>query len=199
VRDNRALYILQKILAYNEESITSILAVDKEFGWTSNFSDFHDKYVKDDIPLHYGRQGKRFVGYVKRRNVNKSANLIDSWKVMIPKAGSDGGQRIPDVVLGRPFIVPSPSVCTQTYLFFYVQNQTAAKSVESYLTTRLFRFLVSLRKITQDATRSTYTWVPMQSWEHEWTDEMLYKKYGLTKDEIAFIESMIRPMELNND
>ena len=199
VRDNRALYILQKILAYNEESITSILAVDKEFGWTSNFSDFHDKYVKDDIPLHYGRQGKRLVGYVKRRNVNKSVHLIDSWKVMIPKAGSDGGQRIPDVVLGRPFIVPSPSVCTQTYLFFYVQNQTAAKSVESYLTTRLFRFLVSLRKITQDATRSTYTWVPMQSWEHEWTDEMLYKKYGLTKDEIAFIESMIRPMELNND
>jgi site-specific DNA-methyltransferase (adenine-specific) len=57
------------------------------------------------------------------------------------------------------------------------------------------RFLVSLRKITQHATRSTYTWVPQQTWDRAWTDEELYKKYGLTEDEISFIESMIRPME----
>ena len=58
----------------------------------------------------------------------------------------------------------------------------------------MFRFLVSLRKITQHALRSTYSWVPQQSWDKNWTDEMLYEKYGITKSEIAFIESMIRPM-----
>jgi site-specific DNA-methyltransferase (adenine-specific) len=118
---------------------------------------------------------------------------------MIPKAGSDGGQRIPDVVLGKPFIASSPSVCTQTYLFFYVENEIAAKSVQSYLQTRFFRFLVSLRKNTQDATRSTYTWVPVQDWTRNWSDKDLYKKYGLTNDDIAFIESMIKPMELDNE
>jgi site-specific DNA-methyltransferase (adenine-specific) len=51
------------------------------------------------------------------------------------------------------------------------------------------------RKITQDALRSTYTWVPLQSWDRTWTDEILYKKYGITKDESAFIDSMIRPMD----
>jgi site-specific DNA-methyltransferase (adenine-specific) len=73
-------------------------------------------------------------------------------------------------------------------------SEVEAKSVQSYSRTRLFRFLVSLRKITQHALRSTYSWVPQQTWNREWTDEMLYKKYGITSDEAAFINTMIRPM-----
>jgi len=57
------------------------------------------------------------------------------------------------------------------------------------------RFLVSLRKITQHTTRESYVWVPQQKWNRKWTDEALYKKYNLTRDDIAFIESRIRPME----
>jgi site-specific DNA-methyltransferase (adenine-specific) len=56
---------------------------------------------------------------------------------------------------------------------------------------------VSLRKFTQDATKSTYTWVPIQEWNQQWSDEKLYSKYGLTIEEIDFIESMIRPMDLS--
>ena len=65
----------------------------------------------------------------------------------------------------------------------------------SYIRTKFFRFLVSLRKISQDATQSVYSFVPMQDFSKPWTDAELYKKYKLTKDEIAFIESMIKPME----
>ena len=53
-------------------------------------------------------------------------------------------------------------------------------------------------KITQDATHSTYSWAPMQSWNRNWTDSELYAKYGLTDDEVSFVESMIRPMELSD-
>lgn len=49
------------------------------------------------------------------------------------------------------------------------------------------------------ATRSTYTWVPQQAWDRIWSDEELYKKYKLTADEVAFIESMVRPMEAVNE
>jgi site-specific DNA-methyltransferase (adenine-specific) len=42
--------------------------------------------------------------------------------------------------------------------------------------------------------KGVYRWVPRQNWNQNWTDEALYKKYGITKDEIAFINSMIRPM-----
>ena len=198
VRDSRALTILRKIRALGGASIIDILSVDKEFGWTSNFDGFHEKRKPNDVALYYNRKGKRLIGWIDRKDVNKSSHLIDTWKVMIPAAYGERGTR-PAIVLGPSLIAGSPSVCTQTFLFFCVGSEEEAKSLNSYLRTRLFRFLVSLRKITQHATRSTYTWVPQQAWNHIWTDEELYKKYGLTKDDIAFIESRIRPLKAKDE
>lgn len=198
VRDIRALKILRKVLRAGAPSITAILSADKEFGWTSNFEGFHEKKGPNDIALHYNRKGKRLIGWINRRNVDKSPHLIDTWKVMIPKAYGERGTR-PATVLGPSLVAEASSVCTQTYLFFYVSSKKKAQSLNSYLRTRFFRFLVSLRKITQDATRSTYTWVPQQAWDRTWTDEELYRKYSLTKEDIAFIESSIRPMEANDE
>tara|TARA_Y100000591_G_C21843611_1_gene707257 strand:- start:2583 stop:3437 length:855 start_codon:yes stop_codon:yes gene_type:complete len=198
VRNNESLKILDRVLNKEEDSITSILSVDKEFGWTSNYKDFSQSKRKGHVPLYYIRNGKRFVGYKNRKEVDKSADLIDCWKVLIPAAGSDGGQRIPDYVLGKSLIAGSPSVCTQSYLFFKLNTQDEAESMQSYLTTRFFRFLVSLRKITQHATKSTYTWVPMQTWDRVWTDEQLFDKYKLSKRQITHIENLISPVELND-
>jgi len=71
-------------------------------------------------------------------------------------------------------------------------------SLQSYYTTRFFRFLVSLRKITQHALHSTYAWVPMQTWNNTWGDEELYAKYGITHQEQAYIESQVRSMNLSD-
>lgn len=191
VRDSRGLGILKKVLAAKEPSITEILSADKEFGWTSNFDGFREKKRPDDIALYYFRKGKRLVGGIARKDVTKSAHLIDYWKVMTPAAYGERGAR-PAMVLGPSFIAEKPSVCTQTYLFFYVGSKKKAESLQSYLNTRFFRFLVSLRKITQHATRATYTWVPQQAWDRAWTDAELYKKYRLSKDDIAYIEASIR-------
>jgi site-specific DNA-methyltransferase (adenine-specific) len=198
VRDIRGLKILRKVLSLDETSITELLSVDKEFGWTSNFDGFHDKQRPRDVALHYNRRGKRLIGWIDRKAVAKSPHLIDTWKVMIPKAYGERGAR-PATVLGPSFIAAPPSVCTQTYLFFYLSSRKQANSLRSYLRTRFFRFLVSLRKITQDATRSTYTWVPQQPWDRTWTDEQLYKKYALTKEDIAFIESRVRPKDADDE
>lgn len=196
VRDSRSLDILRKVLAHNEASINTILARDKEFGWTSNFDGFHEKERSGDLPLYYIRTMKRTVGYIAREDVTKSEHLIDTWKLLVPKVGS-GRERERsgvDLVLGPSLIAPAPSVCTQSFLFFYVASCEEAESLQSYYKTRFFRFLVSLRKITQDATHSTYRWVPMQTWDRVWTDAALYEKYCITDGEQAFIESMIRPM-----
>ncbi|AXJ02491.1 Eco57I restriction-modification methylase [Cyclonatronum proteinivorum] len=205
VRDSISVTILDKILAQEEESIINILSVDKEFGWTSNFKDFQTKKIDGHIPLYYIVKGKRKLGWISREEVTKSVELIDTCKVMIPAAGSDGGKRIPDIVLGKPLIASKPSVCTQSYLFFYVDDMEKATNIEKYLKTKFLRFLVSLRKMTQHATRSTYTWVPLQNFTTEsdinWDapipkiDQQLYQKYGLNPEEIAFIEGMIKRME----
>jgi site-specific DNA-methyltransferase (adenine-specific) len=197
VRDGRAISILHKVLKHGEPSINTILARDKEFGWTSNFDGFHDQQRSGDLPIFYIRTMKRAVGYIARKEVIKSAQLIDTWKVLVPKA-YNGGDAIPHQILGKPLIAPSPSVCTQSFLFFYVGSQNAARALQSYYTTRLFRFLASLRKITQDATHSTYTWVPVQEWDRTWTDEQLYEKYQITAAEQSYIESQVRAMSLSN-
>ena len=198
VRDIRALKILRKVLKAGDPSIIELLSADKEFGWTSNFDGFHNKQGPNDVALHYNRKGTRLVGWINRKNVDKSSHLIDTWKVMVPAAYGERGTR-PATVLGPSFIADSPSVCTQTYLFFHVGSERKARSLNSYLRTRFFRFLVSLRKITQHATRSTYTWVPQQAWDRPWTDEALYQKYSLTKEDIAFIESTVRPMKAKDE
>lgn len=198
VRDVRAVSILQKILDRKETSINTILARDKEFGWTSNFDGFRETARSGDIPLYLIRKTKRSVGYIGRKEVTKSAHLIDTWKLFIPKAAYGSGA-VPNPILGKPLIAPSPSVCTQSFLFFHVSSRKAATSLQSYYTTRFFRFLVSLRKITQDATHSTYVWVPMQTWDRTWTDEVLFAKYGITQKEQAYIESQVRTMNLDDD
>lgn len=198
VRDSRALDILRKVQSKKEPSLMEILSVDKEFGWTSNFDGFHSQKKDGDVPIYYISKTKRSSAWIGRSAIEKSANLVDTWKVMVPQAYG-AGEGIPHQILGQPFVAPNPSVCTQTYLFVYINSKKAAESVESYMRTRFLRFLVSMRKITQHATRSTYTWVPQQAWDRVWTDAELYKKYNLSKDDIAFIESRIRAMGSGNE
>ncbi|GAA6123315.1 Eco57I restriction-modification methylase domain-containing protein [Bifidobacterium psychraerophilum] len=201
VRDARALPILRKVIAHGEPSVNTILARDKEFGWTSNFTGYHSTTKPGDVPLYYIKSMKRRTGYIAREEVTKSPELIDTWKLLVPEVGS-GRERERtgiDLVLGPSLMAPSPSVCTQSFLFFYADTETAIRSIRSYYATKFFRFLVSLRKITQHATHSTYQWVPLQPWDQEWTDADLYAKYDLTQDEIDCIESRIRPMELADE
>ena len=197
VRDPRAVQILQKVLSVGGESITGILTADTPFGLATNFEGLHPTKDKNDVAVHYVRKGKRSIGYLRRDSVTKNRDLVKRWKVLVPKAHG-GSQTMPSAVLGKPLVSRPPSACTQTFLAFTVGSKAEADSLESYYRTKFFRFLVSLRKMTQDALRSTYTWVPKQTWDRKWTDKELYKMYKLTKDEISFIESTIRPMDSND-
>ena len=94
--------------------------------------------------------------------------------------------------LSKPIIAEPGTACTETYLVAgHFDSETVAASHAKYLRTRFVRFLVSLRKPTQDAARGVYGFVPDLPLDQEWTDAKLYKRYGLTKDEIAFIESQV--------
>jgi len=195
VRDPRSIKILQKVITHTEQMMDTIVSNREPFKMESNFDAFHQSKKQGDITLYYAKKGKRDIGYVRRETITKNINLIDHWKLLVPKAGSDGGQKIPDSVLGKPWLSPPPSVCTGTFLAIPVNSEAEAHSLQSYYITKFFRFLVSLRKITQDAFSHMYAWVPVQTWDRKWTDEMLYEKYDLTEDEITFIESVIRPMQ----
>lgn len=194
VRDHRALGILERVQALREPTMDTLISADTPFGLATNFADYKDKPFRNSIALYRTDRGRRVIVHTARSGIKKNTHLIDSWKVLFPEAYGERGA-IPALVLGPSIIAPPSSACTQTYLVAGpLASERAATSLQSYGKTRLFRFLVSLRKITQHALRSTYSWVPLQNWNRDWTDEMLYKKYGITDEEITFITSMIRPM-----
>ena len=195
VRDTRAVSILQKIQLQEGASLSDLMSGDTPFGLATNFADFSEKPLKGGIKLHVSVNQKRVVGWIKDSIVTKNRHLIPVWKLFLPKAYGERGA-IPANVLGPGIVAGTGTVCTQTYIVCGpFSSEQEAISCDAYLRTRFARFLISLRKITQDLPRAAYSWLPQQKWDRKWTDAALNKKYKLTKEEVSFIEKMIRPME----
>jgi site-specific DNA-methyltransferase (adenine-specific) len=195
VRNPASLPILKKVMILGEKSFTEIMETNNAFGLGTNFTGFADrKSAEFDIQLHAIKGSKRVIGWISADHLPTGHTLVDQWKVLIPKSYGERGA-IPAQILGPLLIAPPRSASTQTYVLAKASSEQQAKSIASYVRTKFFRFLLSLRKITQHASKPVYAWVPQQSWDRLWTDAALYEKYGITPDEQSFIESMIRPME----
>ena len=135
-------------------------------------------------------------GFISKDNVSSNKSWIDKYKVFITKAYGERGD-FPYFIIGKPFLGMPNEICTETYLVAYVSDDREfCENIISYMRTKFFRFLVLQKKNTQNAPRNVYSFVPMQNFSESWSDEKLYKKYGLTNEEIGFIESLIKPMEL---
>ena len=192
IRYNQSISIMKKVLKFKEVSLGKYVSTSKPFGMRSNFSDFTSIQTEMHSVKLY-RFGEN--GYVAKKIIVKNENLIDRYKVLVSKA-SPGGDEYPHSIVSQPIVSEPNSVCTETYLVIKdVDSRTEAENLVSYIKTRFFRFMMSLVKNTQNISKASYTFVPLQDFSHPWTDEMLYHKYKLSSDEIAFIESMIRPME----
>lgn len=203
IRDERAAVILKKVLKKEEPSFENLLTGDTPFGLATNFKEFRlGEPGKSEVKVYASSNAGRRSGAMKRSLIAKNTHLIDAWKVLAPQAGpgNSGGHVLPDMVLGRPSIAEPNSVCTQTWIVAGpLKSKKQAEIVAHYLQTSFVRFLVSLRKISQHAMKGVYRWVPQQNWSQDWTDQALYKKYGITKDEVAFINSMIRSTDESDE
>ncbi|MDY2714216.1 MAG: Eco57I restriction-modification methylase domain-containing protein, partial [Candidatus Borkfalkiaceae bacterium] len=188
VRYNQAVTILRKVKAKNENSITSIISSQRPFGLPTNFNNYSKN--QDGIKVYAYKKS----GYIDNVSlITKNQELISKWKILTPKAIGSGNSKSDWV---KPIIAEPNSVCTETYIVFGTyETKAVAENVCSYINTRFFHFLLTLRKNTQDALAKVYQFVPMQDFSKPWTDEELYKKYNLSQEEIDFIESMIKPME----
>lgn len=211
VRDPKSHAILDKISKiegnyYSEaEKNFSGLVSPKHFFdnstlLTSNWKDY--KTSKDSSHSIKYYVSKSFndmpYGWIMASQIPKNLATKDLHKVYIPAAGGSGTDT---QILGYPFYGEPNSVCSQTYLVigFDPEKHNFSKeectNIISYIKTRTFRYLVSIKKKTQNGPRGVYQFVPLQDFSKSWTDEELYAKYELSEEEIAFIESMIRPME----
>ena len=192
IRYNEAIPILRKVQKYDEKAIkfSSLVSSQKPFGLRT-YVQGADEYSEGYLKLY----ANKHVGYISPDDITDTNKLIGKHKVFISSA-YNAGDTYPHQIINKPFYGEPNSCCTETYIAIGPFGSKAeAENAISYMKCRFFRFLVLLLKISQHAAQKVYSLVPMQDFSEAWTDEKLYAKYGLSDDEITFIESMIRPME----
>lgn len=210
IRENQAFGILDKVVKNVPDFVplSSYVSSRKPFGIESNIirtSAYHA--TKDDLDnpvLCYGK-GER-VGYVEYAIISAHSHWVNKWKVFTPRANNVGTELNDDNL--NSFIGAPNTICTEAYIVIGGDMNLRCKEcgrILKYLKTKFVRYLHSLAKASHDATSKTYRFIPMQDFTKEsdidWgksiseIDAQLYAKYGLTAEEIDFIESKIKPME----
>ena len=188
IRYNQAISILHKVFKLKEKSFSELVSSRKPFGFATNFDDFHRNGDSSFVKIY----ANKTIGYLdKNFIIPRNENCVNKYKLFIPKAIGSGNisEDYIKPILGHP-----NSVCTETYIMVGpFQDEQECKNVMSYINTKFFHFLMGLKKVTQDATSKVYQFIPLQDFSKPWVDKELYEKYNLTKEEIQFIESMVRP------
>ena len=204
IRQSEAISIVHKIIDETIITLDNIVYSRKPFGLDNNFVGKQKPY--DHCITVYGSQG---ISYADKDVVSQNTELIDNWKVIASKASAQGGRADKD---GKRKVIPkievlTPNVvCTESYLLLSsFNNEDSANNLCKYVKSKFFRFLLSLKVITQNISKDCFRFVPLQDFtsksDIDWSrsigeiDAQLYEKYGLEKNEIDFIERMIKPME----
>ena len=149
--------------------------------------------------------GKRIWKWIDKRYMNlryANSNNIDKYKVFVPKANGSGSF---GEILSTPVIAGPLESATPTFISIgSFDNEIEAVNILKYLKTKLLRCLLSVLKITQDNPPIKWSFIPIQDFSNksdiDWSksisdiDQQLFKKYQLSKEEIAFIEENVQPM-----
>jgi hypothetical protein len=208
IRFNEGLSILKKVMEVEtgqsdslalpqEKRFDRLVSSRKPFGLETTFKGKATKAPGDLLIYQNGG-----MGYTPRSSISAGGQYVDKWKIFTGRAAPGTGNKdtYPHRIISTPFLGEPGSISSETYLCigpFDTKGQAA--SALSYLSCRLTRLLILLHKPSQDTTRKVYTFVPTQDWTQPWTDERLYERYGITEEEITFIESVVRPLDLSGD
>lgn len=191
IRFNQAISIFNKVKILKEETFSNYVSTRRPFGFPSTFNNFSQK--DNGGIVIYGNKTKGYLD--KSINIPQNEDWICRHKILI-SFGYGAGEGYPHQIINKPFLAELNSCCTETYLVIGpFDDEKISKNVFSYMKTKFFRFMVMLKKNTQNGTRQVYEFVPTQDFSKPWKDKELYEKYNLSQDEIDFIESMIKPME----
>ncbi len=201
IRYNEGIAILHKVRSLNEESFANLVSANDPFGFDVRVENsyrrikpqYKNEPFDDSVVFYYYGWRKDGVGYIDKKSIRRNLEWVGMYKIYVPQAWGIGNVSKDWI---NPFIGEPNSCCAETYLVIgpFSEKRTA-ENVISYMQTKFFHFLLALIKISHYSTKKIFSFVPMQDFSKPWTDEELYQKYGLTTEEIAFIEKMVRPMD----
>jgi len=188
VRRNEAVPILEKVRALKEPTLDARVSSRKPFGLPTNF---RGKPSKSGLNKPVRLFENQRTGWISRKDISVNPEWIDEWKVLMTRVQGTSAA-VETKFLSKPIVAEPGTACTETYVVAgHFDSKSQALRFAEYLRTRFVRFLVSLRKPSQDAARGVYAFVPDLPLTDAWTDAKLYKRYGLSKEEVSFIESQV--------
>src|SRR5690554_94541 len=208
IRHKIALDILEKVKVHTEfKSFEKHVSPLRPFGFRGYFTNderFRSEAQGLDKPIVCYGKGKK-IGYVEESEISVRKKWINRFKIFTSRANNIGTELNDDNL--NTFIGEPGTICTESYMVLGADlklDKQAAVNLSKYCSTKFMRFMHSLAKASQDATAKTYKFVPLQDFttnsDIDWSksipeiDQQLYKKYQLSAEEVAFIESMIKPM-----
>ena len=192
IRHQEELSILGKVLIEGQSYLSNAAFSQKPFGLRT--------YIK---PLEHGDILLRYnggTGPYSKDLITINKNLIDRWKIVTSRLTAEHAGETDKNGQKRIFatleILQPGTICTETYMMLSTfEKEEDCRNMLLYLKTRFVRALIGMATSTQQMSKANFRFVPLQDFSKPWTDAELYAKYGLTDEEIAFIESMIKPME----
>lgn len=188
VRRNEAVSILEKVQAFAEPTLGLKVSSMKPFGLRTYF---HGADTPDGLTHPVKLYGSQRVSWVERNEIPKNVEWVDDWKVLVSRVQGTSAA-VETLFLGNPIVSGPGEACSETYVVAgRFGEEESAQRYATYLRSRFVRFLVSLRKSTQDSPRDVYGFVPDLPMDQHWTDTDLYARYGLDEVEVAFIESHV--------
>lgn len=196
IRDNIGIDIVHKVKQKSCASFSEKVLSVSPFGLRS-FVRGKKEPFKDCLTL-ISSEGESFLS---ENDVRKGWEFINKYKVSVgylnpDRAGVNNAADGKSNVTTKVRILQPKEIITETYIVLSCfDTQKEAEKCSSYVKTKFFRYLVFLTLSSMHITKLNFQFVPVQDFSKPWTDEELYAKYGLSEEEIAFIESMIRPME----
>lgn len=194
IRNNEALSIIHKVRKHNEPTFSETVSSRKPFGFNTLFRGDKKKGIHD-LSI-YTSAG---IGFVSREQCSVNLEWINKYKVIFNAAAPGGGSSDKNgkyLLLSSLQILKPNEICSETYLVGNtLATEDEAYNCYHYLCGRFARFMLLQTLAGQHITKEKFQFVPLQDFSEPWTDEKLYKKYNLSQDEIAYIESLIKPME----
>lgn len=202
IRDNRILSILDKTSV--EKSFSEIVSNVRPYGIRGYLFNEPERYPESNLQSEpfpgsvrvYGVKGikggaRRQVGYISPKIITSGQETVDKYKLFFTTSYSTGAINPPEVIIGEP-----NDICTETFLIIGpFDTKKEQENCHTYIHTKFFKFLLYYGKGTMHVTKSVFGLIPLQDFSKSWTDSELYSKYSLTKDEIAYIENLIKPAE----
>ena len=194
VRHSRSISIIRKVLAKKENNgrcLSDVVSSRKPFGMPTNYEP-----KNSGVPCWFiQRIGLK---YASKSDVTDDKGLLNKWKLLIPKAPiagqTDFSKPVGFYYDGNTRVSKPGECCTESWIVACAFSSKAEViSFKSYLFTKIVRFLLLQAVISQDVTKQCFCFVPdLGKYEGEYTDEMLIKRWGISRDEWEFIDSKIR-------